>query len=60
MCPKTETPQYIENQGRYDAKTNNMLRTFLKHGRISAYFEFDPVGNKNITRKTSAILEQNE
>ena len=36
MCPKVETLQYIEKSCRYDKKNHEMLKTFLKHGKISA------------------------
>ena len=48
MCPNKCTMSYIEESCRYDKDTHNMLSTFLKHGKVSAYFE--PIGeyNKNI------------
>ena len=39
MCPNRETIQYIEESARYDKKTHEMLHKFLKHGKISTYFE---------------------
>ena len=39
MCPKFETLQYIEKSCRYDKRTHKILETFLKHGKISAYFQ---------------------
>ena len=44
MCPKIETLQYIEKSCRYDKPTHEMLKTFLKHGKISIYF--NPVNNQ--------------
>ena len=44
MCPERETLQYIEKSCRYDKKTHEMLDKFLKHGKISTYFE--PVDKK--------------
>ena len=38
MCPKVETLQYIEKSCRYDKQTHKMLKTFLKHGKTSTYF----------------------
>ena len=38
MCPKTKTLQYIEETGRYDKKTHEILYTFLKHGKVSYHF----------------------
>ena len=38
MCPKTKTLQYIEETGRYDKKTHEILYTFLKHGKGSYHF----------------------
>ena len=48
MCPTKYTMSYIEESCRYDKQTHNILSTFLKHGKVSAYFE--PIGeyNKNI------------
>ena len=48
MCPNKSIMSYIEDSCRYDRQTHNMLSTFLKHGKVSAYFE--PIGeyNKNI------------
>ena len=44
MCPKIESLQYIEKSCSYDKPTHEMLKTFLKNGKISIYF--NPVNNK--------------
>ena len=44
MCAKVETLQYIEKSCRYDKPTHDMLKTFLKHGKISTYF--NPINNQ--------------
>ena len=44
MCPKVETLEYIEKSCRYDKTTHEMLSKFLKHGKISTYFE--PIDKK--------------
>ena len=44
MCRKVETLQYIEKTYRYDKQTHNTLSTFLKHGKVSAYFQ--PIDKK--------------
>ena len=44
MCPIIETLQHIEKSCRYDKPTHEMLKTFLKHGKISIYF--NPVNNQ--------------
>ena len=35
MCPRIKTLEYIEKSCRYDKQTHEMLKTFLKHGKIS-------------------------
>jgi len=44
MCPTVTTLEYIENTCRYDKKTHKMLHTFLKHGKLSTYFQ--PIDKK--------------
>ena len=44
MCPKVETLKYIEKSCRYDIQTHDMLKTFLKHGKVSKHFK--PVDKK--------------
>ena len=44
MCPKVETMQYIEKSCRYDKKTHDMLKTYLKNGKISVYLK--PINKK--------------
>ena len=39
MCPCIKTLQYIEKSCRYDKQAHKMLDTFLKHGKVSAYFQ---------------------
>ena len=39
MCPRIKTLQYIEKSCRYEKQTHKMLDTFLKHGKVSAYFQ---------------------
>ena len=39
MCPRTKTLEYIETSCRYDKETHKVLEKFLKHGKVSAYFE---------------------
>ena len=39
-----ETLEYIEKSCRYDKQTHNILKTFLKHGKISSYFQ--PIDQK--------------
>ena len=44
MCPKVETMQYIEKSCRYDKKTHEMFKTYLKNGKISVYLK--PINKK--------------
>ena len=44
MCPRIETLQYIEKSCRYDIQTHEMLKKFLKFGKISIYFQ--PIDHK--------------
>ena len=44
MCPKIETLEYTEDSCRYDKQTHEILQKFLKHGKISAFFQ--PTNNK--------------
>ena len=44
MCPKIETLKYIEKSCRYDKETHEMLKTFLKCGKVSKYFK--PIDRK--------------
>ena len=44
MCGKIETLKYIESACRYDKETHLMLQKFLKHGKVSAYFQ--PINKK--------------
>ena len=44
MCPRIKTLEYIEDSCRYDKKTHQILQTFLKHGKVSSYFQ--PINNK--------------
>ena len=44
MCPKVETLEYIEKSCRYDKQTHEILKTFLKHGKVSTFFQ--PIDNK--------------
>ena len=39
ICPRTRTLEYIEKSCRYDKQTHEVLEKFLKHGKVSAYFE---------------------
>ena len=38
MCPGRKTLEYVKGSCRYDKKTNRMLDTFLKHGKVAAHF----------------------
>lgn len=44
MCPRVETLKYIEKSCRYDKQTHELLNTFLKHGKMSTYFQ--PIDQK--------------
>ena len=44
MCPRIKTLEYIEGPCRYDKETHEVLKTFLKLGRISKYFQ--PIDKK--------------
>ncbi len=60
MCPRIETFQYIEKSCRYDKQTHVMLRTFLKHGKISTYFQpIDKKLYKNICYLNSTRIKVN-
>ena len=58
MRPEVVTLNYIEGCSRYDATTHKVLRTFLKHGKVAAWFP--PIDRKlytnicflNSTRRT--------
>ena len=60
MCPKVETLKYIERSCRYDKQTHEMLKTFLKHGKISTYFQpIDQKLCKNICYLNSTRIKVN-
>ena len=60
MCPKVETLKYIEKSCKYDRKTHEMLKTFLKHGKISTYFQpIDKKLYKNICYLNSTRIKVN-
>ena len=60
MCPKVETLKYIEKSCRYDRQTHEMLKTFLKHGKISTYFQpIDQKLYKNICYLNSTRIQVN-
>ena len=60
MCPRIETLQYIEKSCRYDKRTHEMLKTFLKHGKISTYFQpIDQKLYKNICYLNSTRIKVN-
>ena len=60
MCPRVETLQYIEKSCRYDKQTHEMLKTFLKHGKISTYFQpIDKKLYKNICYLNSTRIKVN-
>ena len=60
MCPKVETLKYIEKSCRYDKQTHEMLKTFLKHGKISTYFQpIDKKLYKNICYLNSTRIKVN-
>jgi len=60
MCPRIETLQYIEKSCRYDKLTPEMLKTFLKHGKISTYFQpIDQKLYKNICYLNSTRIRVN-
>ena len=44
MCPNIKTLQYIEKSCRYDKQTHEVLKKFLKYGKVSTYFQ--PINNK--------------
>ena len=57
MRSKVKTLQYIEKTGTYDKQTNEMLAKFLKHGKVSAYFQaVDKKLNKNICYLNTARI----
>ena len=57
MCPDSQQLQYIENCGRYDIKTKNMLDYFVEHGKLNVdisdigYTEIN-ICKSNKTRQT--------
>ena len=60
MCPKIETLKYIEKSCRYDIQTHEMLKTFLKHGKILIYFQpIDSKFYKNICYLNSTRIKVN-
>ena len=60
MCPRVETLKYIEKSCRYDKQTHEMLKTFLKHGKISTYFQpIDKKLYKNICYLNSTRIKVN-
>lgn len=60
MCPRIETLQYIEKSCRYDKQTHEMLKTFLKYGKLSAYFQpIDKKLYKNICYLNSTRIKVN-
>ena len=60
MCPRIETLQYIEKSCRYDKQTHEMLKTFLKHSKISTYFQpIDKKLYKNICYLNSTRIKVN-
>jgi len=60
MCPKIETLQYIEKSCRYDKQTHEILKKFLKYGKVSAYFQpIDKKLYKNICYLKSTRIKVN-
>ena len=60
MCPRVKTLKYIEKSCRYDTQTHEMLKTFLKHGKVSKYFQpTDKKNYKNIRYLNSTRKEAN-
>ena len=60
MCPRIKTLQYIDKSCRYDIQTHEMLKTFLKHGKISTYFQpIDKKLYKNICYLNSTRIKVN-
>ena len=60
MCPRIETLQYIEKSCRYDKQTHEMLKKFLKHGKVSVYFQpIDKKLFKNICYLNSTRIKVN-
>ena len=59
MCPRIKTLQYIEKSCRYDKQTHKMLDTFLKHGKVSAYFQPIEKLYKNICYLNSTRMRVN-
>ena len=60
MCPGRRTLEYIAGSCRYDKKTNKMLNTFLKHGKVSTHFEPNGLYYKNICFLNSTRKKVNE
>ena len=60
MCPGRRTLEYIEGSCRYDKKTNKMLNTFLKHGKVAAHFEPNGLYYKNICFLNSTRKKVNQ
>lgn len=60
MCPRIETLQYIEKSCRYDKQMRGMLKKFLKHGKVSTYFQpIDKKLYKNICYLNSTRIRVN-
>ena len=60
MCGKVEKLGYIEKTCRYDKQTHELLYKFLKHGKISTYFQpIDKNLNKNICYLNSTRIKIN-
>ena len=59
MCPKIKTLQYIPESCRYDNQTHEMLKTFLKHGKMSTYFQPIKKLYKNICYLNSTRIKVN-
>ena len=60
MCPNVQTLQYIEKSCRYDKQTHEMLKKFLKYGKISTYFQpIDKKLHKNICYLNSTGIKVN-
>ena len=60
MCPNLKTMTYVAESCRYDNKTNQMLDTFLKLGKVAAHFEPFSLYWKNICFLNSTRKKVNE
>ena len=60
MCPYIKTLQYIEKSCRYDKQTHEVLKKFLKYGKVSTYFQLiDNKIYKNICYLNSTRIRVN-